>query len=66
MNAIEQLTAKPNYQTDYATLEQTLWADVQSNEPMRLHCNEMPFDLPQHLKAQLTTKMADLTWNSLS
>ncbi len=50
-------------QTSYASIEQTLRADVYSNDPIRLHCNETPFDLPEDLKQQLVTKMADMAWN---
>lgn len=63
MNSAVQIIAKRNQKLDLAKIEQTLWSEIESNEAMRLHCNESPFDIPQNLKAQLVNKMTDLAWN---
>lgn len=63
MNAIAPLAATRESRTGYASIEQMLLANGPCNELIRLHCNEMPFDLPRELKQKLATKMADLAWN---
>lgn len=63
MNAIEKLIAQGTQKLNLAKIEQTLWSEIESNEAMRLHCNETPFDIPQNLKQQLVNKMTDLAWN---
>lgn len=57
------LIANRNQKLNLAKIEQTLWSEVESQEAIRLHCNETPFDIPQNLKQQLVDKMADLAWN---
>lgn len=49
--------------SDFASIQQILRQERQSNPPTRLHCNETAFDLPQALKQELALKMADLSWN---
>lgn len=63
MNSIAQLAEHCHIGTTFASIEQTLLTDRFPNEPIRLHCNETPFDLPEELKQQLTLKMADMAWN---
>lgn len=63
MNSIVQLVEHCHIGTTFASVEQTLLTDKYPNEPIRLHCNETPFELPEELKQQLTLKMADMAWN---
>ncbi|AEI49215.1 pyridoxal phosphate-dependent aminotransferase [Runella slithyformis] len=49
--------------SDFASIQQTLLQERQSDLPTRLHCNETAFDLPHALKQELALKMADLAWN---
>jgi histidinol-phosphate aminotransferase len=63
MKKVEQLTATPNAQAYYESVEQLLRVERQAHQPVRLHCNESPFELPQALKQELVFKMADLDWN---
>ncbi|RYU95981.1 pyridoxal phosphate-dependent aminotransferase [Emticicia agri] len=63
MNSAEQILSVNNQKSGYTQIEQTLWAELESKEVMRLHCNETPFDIPQNLKQQLAQKMIDLAWN---
>jgi histidinol-phosphate aminotransferase len=63
MNSIAQLAVPRETKTTYTSIEQTLRAEILSNGPIRLHCNETPFDLPEELKQQLVNKIADMAWN---
>lgn len=63
MNSIAQLAVTREIGTSYASIEQILLTEKYSSEPIRLHCNETPFDLPEELKQQLTLKMAEMAWN---
>jgi histidinol-phosphate aminotransferase len=47
----------------FNSIEQNLWSVIESHEAIRLHCNEMPFDIPQNLKQEIANKMANLAWN---
>lgn len=63
MKTTEKLIAKTNQVSAYTAIEQTLWEKTESNEIMRLHCNETAFDIPQNLKRQLVDKMLNVSWN---
>lgn len=63
MNSFEQTIISENQKLNLAEIEQNLWAEIEPNKAMRLHCNETPFDIPQNLKQQLINKMTDLSWN---
>lgn len=63
MNTLEKQAATSEPQLNYATIESALCAHEPASEPVRLHCNELPFDLPVGLKEQLARKMVDLAWN---
>ena len=63
MNSIEQISAATNQALDYTQIEQILQTAMESNEVIRLHCNETAFDIPQNLKQQLINKMIDVAWN---
>jgi histidinol-phosphate aminotransferase len=63
MKTTEQYIAENNQVSDYTQIEPMLWAEIGYNEVMRLHCNEMAFDIPQNLKQQLFNKMLNVTWN---
>ena len=49
--------------SDLATIEKIIFNEGSNHHPIRLHCNETPFDLPEELKQQLATQMAELAWN---
>lgn len=61
MNTITSISCQT--QSDLAAIEKVIFNEGSNNQPMRLHCNETPFDLPQELKQQLAEKMAELSWN---
>jgi histidinol-phosphate aminotransferase len=63
MNSIPPLTASRRVRESYASIEQILQADKHPSQPIRLHSNETPFDLPHELKQQLAIKMANMPWN---
>ncbi|MER0439592.1 aminotransferase class I/II-fold pyridoxal phosphate-dependent enzyme [Emticicia sp. W12TSBA100-4] len=44
-------------------IENQLHQLLETDKPIKLNCNESPFDLPQTLKDTITSKMAELSWN---
>lgn len=50
-------------QLNYASIEPLLWENGLASAPVRLHCNELPFDIPQAIKQQIAEKMVHLAWN---
>ncbi|OIN58242.1 pyridoxal phosphate-dependent aminotransferase [Arsenicibacter rosenii] len=63
MTIITKQAATGEPQLTYASIEPLLWENGLAPEPMRLHCNELPFDIPQAIKQQIAEKMAQLAWN---